>query len=405
MVWFRLLSSTALLSLSLGSFSPWTNAAAFLHAAKTMELFPGKSVMLNQLLFSGQIPDFLPIPAPAGPSGTPTPTPPPETLSPTQTKTPEAPTPTKKPAAPTPLPLGTTQATSDGNPVYQFPEAAPMNDDTTTYTLLVNKEHSLASNYIPYMVEPAVEIYHKGTNERRYLQPVAAAALEELFAAAKKDGLELVLRCGFRSYSLQRSIYSWALQSTGYYNTARYHAVPGTSEHQTGLAVDLCCEATGYNNNYDFLNTKEYAWLQKNAHHYGWILRYPDKKQSITGYNFEPWHFRYVGVPLATYLNEQKITLEEYYGAPSTTYLQGVPEEFWSSMSEAEYRFMLESVVAYKKDPSGKSQPTPTPKTTATPKTTPTPKLSDLPAPSVPPKAAATPQPSLAPAGHDTSHN
>ena len=166
-------------------------------------------------------------------------------------------------------------------------------------------------------MEPEVEIYHKGINERRYLQPIAATALEEMFAAAETDGYHLVLRCGFRSYNLQRAIYSWNLKTYGYYEVSRYHALEGTSEHQTGLAVDLCCEATGYNNNFDFINTKEYTWLLINAHHYGWILRYPKHKSDLTGYNFEPWHFRYVGTRVSLDMKHSGLCLEEYLGITS----------------------------------------------------------------------------------------
>lgn len=282
-----------------------------------------------------------------------------------------APTPTPKPTPkPTPLPLGKkkVQSTKPGNLTFAYPETAPLNTDPATYTFLVNKEYPMASSYIPYMVEPDVEIYHKGINERRYLQPIAATALEELFAAAEADGYHLVLRCGFRSYKLQKAIFKWNLETYGYYEVSRYHALAGTSEHQTGLAVDLCCEATDYKNNYDILKTPEYAWLVKNAHRYGWILRYPEDKTDITGYNFEPWHFRYVGVELATYLKEQDLVLEEYYGALPTSHLITVPEEYWSLLSEEDYALMQKDLEEYKKkQEEAAQQPTPTPDTDVDP--------------------------------------
>ena len=281
------------------------------------------------------------------------------TPTPVPTKAPEptaTPKPTKKPKPtatpkPTPLPLGKkkVQSKKPGKLTFCYPDPAPLNTDPATYTLLVNKEYPIASSYIPYMVEPDVEIYHKGINERRYLQPIAATALEEMFSAAEEDGYHLVLRCGFRSYRLQKSIYQWNLKTYGYYEVTRYHALAGTSEHQTGLAVDLCCEATGYNNNFDFLKTPEYAWMLENAHLYGWTLRYPEDKTDITGYNFEPWHFRYVGVELATYLKEQDLVLEEYYGALPTTNLIAVPEEYWSLLTEDDYALMMEELEAFEK--------------------------------------------------------
>ncbi len=279
---------------------------------------------------------------------TPTPAPTPTPL-PTQTPTPTS---TPKPtAAPTQVPLGpeTEQSLLPGELTFTYPETAPLNTNTNTYTLLVNKEYLLPSDYIPYMVEPQVEIYHKGINERRYLQPVAATALEEMFAAAEEDGLHLVLRCGFRSYRLQKAVYSWNLKTYGYYEVTRYHALPGTSEHQTGLAVDLCCEATNYENNFDIIQTPEYAWLLNNAHQYGWILRYPKHKIDITGYNFEPWHFRYVGAELATYLKFNDLVLEEYYDALPTTNLLAVPKEYWDDLSDEDFALMMKELEEYEK--------------------------------------------------------
>ncbi len=325
-----------------------------------------------------------PTPKPtAAPTATPSPVP---TVTPAPTSTPK-PTP-----VPTQVPLGKkkVQSKKPGNLTFTYPEAAPLNTDTATYTLLVNKEYPISSKYIPYMVEPDVEIYHKGINERRYLQPIAATALEELFAAAEEDGFHLVLRCGFRSYNLQKAIYSWNLKTYGYYEVTRYHALEGTSEHQTGLAVDLCCEATDYKNNYDILKTPEYAWLLENAHHYGWILRYPEDKTEITGYNFEPWHFRYVGVELATYLKEQDIVLEEYYGALPTTNLIAVPEKYWSYLSDEDYAFMMEEIAAYeKKQEEAAKLPSPTPEAEPTDAPEPT-DIPENPAPS--PTATAAPE-------------
>jgi LAS superfamily LD-carboxypeptidase LdcB len=206
-----------------------------------------------------------PLPSPyeliatATPAPTPTPKP-----TPTPTPTP-APTATPKPTPkPTQVPIGPEKLQSllPGELTFNYPETALLNTDTDTYTLLVNKEYLLPEKYIPYMVEPDVEIYHKGINERRYLQPIAATALEDMFTAAESDGYHLVLRCGFRSYRLQKSIYAWNLKTYGYYEVTRYHALPGTSEHQTGLAVDLCCEATNYENNYDILK-KIYLSVKK----------------------------------------------------------------------------------------------------------------------------------------------
>lgn len=340
----------------------------------------------------------------------PTPTPRP-TATPTPTP---SPTPTPRPTpVPTRVPLGNTSSDHAGELTFTYPEAAALNTDTSSYTLLVNKEYPLSSSYIPFMVEPKVEIYHKGINERRYLQPVAATALEELFAAAEEDGYHLVLRCGFRSYWLQKSIYSYALKNYGYYEASRYHALPGTSEHQTGLAVDLCCKATNYENNFSILNTPEYAWLLENAHKYGWILRYPEDKTDITGYDFEPWHFRYVGLELAAYIKEQDITLEEYYGALPSTNLLAVPKEYWSLLSKKEFELMKKELEEYEKRQEELAKLTPTPSPTDTPDLTgtpvPTPDPADTPDltgtpvptpdPADLPELTSTPEPTSGPVG------
>ncbi len=326
---------------------------------------PTTTYNLTQVEFPKSFPSLKEMIATPTPAPTPTPKP---TATPAPTATPK---PTPKP---TQVPLGKSQSTKPGKLTFEYPEPAPLNTKTSTYTLLVNKEYPLSSKYIPYMVEPNVEIYHKGINERRYLQPIAATALEEMFAAAEEDGLHLVLRCGFRSYRLQNSIYSWNLKTYGYYEVSRYHALAGTSEHQTGLAVDLCCKATNYKNDFTILDTKEYAWLLENAHLYGWILRYPEDKVDITGYNFEPWHFRYVGIELATYLKENNIVLEEYYGALPKTNLLAVPESFWNLLSEEDFKLMEKDIAEYeKRQEELANQPTPTPAPTPSP--TPTPEI------------------------------
>ena len=346
-----------------------------------MQTVPSKTYNLSEMKYPAQFP------SPYELIATPTPRP-----TPAPTATP-APTPTPKPTpVPTQVPLGKkkVQSKEPGNLTFNWPETAALNTDTATYTLLVNMEYPISSKYIPYMVEPEVEIYHKGINERRYLQPIAATALEEMFAAAEADGFHLVLRCGFRSYKLQKSIYTWNLKTYGYYEVSRYHALPGTSEHQTGLAVDLCCKATNYDNNFDFLDTEEYAWLLENAHLYGWILRYPEDKTDITGYNFEPWHFRYVGVELATYLKEHNIVLEEYYGALPTSNLLAVPEEYWKYLTEDDYELMMEEIAAYeKKQEELANQPTPTP----TPEPTDVPEPTEAPEPTDAPEATPTEAP------------
>ena len=207
-------------------------------------------------------------------------------------------------------------------------EARKLNTDPNTLTFLVNKEHALPADYVPKLVEPQVNHCQPTGSHKRYMRAEAAAALEEMFAAAKADGYDLWVKTAYRSYKNQYDTYTWMLQYRGVQEAVYYHAIPGTSEHQTGLAVDIVCEASKYENDLSFERTKEYTWLKDNCYKYGFTLRYLKGMEHITGYNYEPWHYRYVGVELATYLMENNLTLEEYYQALPTTDLFQVPEEY-----------------------------------------------------------------------------
>ena len=207
-------------------------------------------------------------------------------------------------------------------------EARKLNTDPNTLTFLVNKEYGLPENYVPKLVEPKVKHCQPVGSHKRYMRAEAAEALEDMFAAAKEAGYELWVKTAYRSYKNQYDTYTWVLKYCGVQEAVYYHAVPGKSEHQTGLAVDIVCEASNYENDLSFEKTKEYTWLKENCYKYGFILRYMDGMEHITGYNYEPWHYRYVGVELATYLTEHKMTLEEYYNALPTTDLFQVPEEY-----------------------------------------------------------------------------
>ena len=133
----------------------------------------------------------------------------------------------------------------------------------------------------------------------------AANALESLFNAADADGIYLYAVSGYRSYSYQSSIYN---------PYSGYSAPPGASEHQLGLAMDVTAAQYGGNLVTEFGYTDEGKWLAENAHKYGFVVRYLEGKEDITGYYYEPWHIRYLGVELATELKEKGLTLEEFYG-------------------------------------------------------------------------------------------
>jgi hypothetical protein len=156
--------------------------------------------------------------------------------------------------------------------------------------LIANKKYSLPTYYNP------------GINSEAYNQ------LLKLNSDATKVGYRIPLISGFRSYSDQKTIYYNYVSIYGQAQTDTFSARPGTSEHQTGLAFDV----GKLDDNYG--NTNEGVWLAENAHRYGFIIRYPKGKQHITGYQYEPWHIRYLGVDLATKVYNSGLTLEEYLG-------------------------------------------------------------------------------------------
>ena len=183
-----------------------------------------------------------------------------------------------------------------------------------SYTVLVNREYPISKQYVPDdLVVPDVLFSFYGTYEKSYVRQRAASALEDLFAGARESGYTLKLVSAYRSYSRQKQIYNNNVRKKGAEKADMVSAIPGSSEHQTGLAIDVSCSAVGCTLEESFGNTAEGKWLAKNCYKYGFIIRYPKNKTDITGYSYEPWHIRYVGKNLAKHLNKKKITLEEYY--------------------------------------------------------------------------------------------
>ncbi len=139
----------------------------------------------------------------------------------------------------------------------------------------------------------------------------AQAAFEEMAAAAKEDGISLWIASGYRSYDYQQGLYDRYVSNYGQAEADRFSARPGHSEHQTGLAFDLNVIDDS------FAGTPEAEWIAANCYKYGFIVRYPEGKEDITGYKYEPWHVRYLGVETATAVYESGLTLEEYLGITS----------------------------------------------------------------------------------------
>lgn len=172
------------------------------------------------------------------------------------------------------------------------------------YFQLINKEHPLPADYIPEnLVDLGLPFDALPGEQKRLLEEKAAYAVLELISRSRREGLNLYCISGYRSYDRQAELY----------NGNSYVAMPGTSEHQSGLALDLSCPSVYMELTEDFAETKEGIWLVGHAPLYGFILRYPKNKEEITGVPYEPWHIRYVTKPLASYLAITGLTLEEYH--------------------------------------------------------------------------------------------
>lgn len=187
--------------------------------------------------------------------------------------------------------------------------------NSTNVMALVNKEFYLPEEYIPGdLVKPEVEFSFKEEDiEKSLMRKEAAEALEKMFDNATKNGIEIFAVSGYRSYSRQKSLYDAEVNRVGIEKAEQAVAIPGASEHQSGLAMDISSRSNKLYLNEAFANTTEGKWLKENAHHFGFILRYPKEKMEITNYMYEPWHFRYVGVKAATIMYEHNWTLEEYF--------------------------------------------------------------------------------------------
>jgi len=192
--------------------------------------------------------------------------------------------------------------------------------DVNSVAVLVNKEFALPDDYNPSdLVYPNVRFTFKEKIEKRMMRSEAAKALENLFDGAEKDGIYLAGVSAYRSHKTQTALFNRYVERDGEEKAKTYSAVPGHSEHETGLAIDVSgsdgkCAAEDC-----FGDTKEAEWLAKHASEYGFIIRYPEGKDSITGYKYEPWHIRYVGVDIASEIADRGITLEEYYGSIPVT--------------------------------------------------------------------------------------
>ncbi|OKP85738.1 peptidase M15 [Paenibacillus sp. P32E] len=219
-------------------------------------------------------------------------------------------------AEPSPTATATDKPSDAGSSGSGDPSAELTAAEPESLEAIINKQYKLPDGYKPAdLVYPDVPFIFSEKIEKRMMRKAAATALENMFAGAKKDGVHLAGVSGYRSEATQTRLFNNYVAKDGEEKARTYSAVPGHSEHQTGLAIDLSgtngkCAAESC-----FAGTEEANWLAAHAAEYGFIIRYPEGKQAITGYMYEPWHVRYVGKDIAASIAERGITLEEYFDA------------------------------------------------------------------------------------------
>lgn len=200
--------------------------------------------------------------------------------------------------------------TAKNETVYYDTPFIPEGGDETVQ--LVNKVCGLSKDYKPANLQLTKYRATDRAEANQYMIDYAADAIDAMIEAAKEEGYTILVTTAYRSYSFQSTLYNNYVAQDGQAAADRYSARPGTSEHQSGLAADLTSATVNYRLTKDFGSTPEGQWLAQHAAEYGFILRYTADGEPITGYMYEPWHFRYVGVENATYIMENGLTLEEF---------------------------------------------------------------------------------------------
>ena len=172
--------------------------------------------------------------------------------------------------------------------------------------MLVNKHRSLTKDFEPDDLVSIDEEY--AADDTQAGSRIAVNAFIEMYKDAQKEGYDLVINSSYRSYQDQEEVCNTYRDLYGDNYVTNYVAMPGFSEHQTGLSFDIGSKDTNV-----FAESDEYTWIQENAHNYGFIQRFPEEYEAVTGFRAEPWHYRYVGKKIASYIYENNISFEEYY--------------------------------------------------------------------------------------------
>lgn len=199
-----------------------------------------------------------------------------------------------------------TEINIENNSIKEVKEETVEEDDNLTKIQIEDEtDEEVKIRYVDGVLlvnknNPIPEDYNPGVNEE------AKAAFDKMTEVAKEQDLSIYIVSGFRSYDTQKKLYENYVAKYGQSLADTFSAKPGHSEHQTGLAFDVCSVEDVFG------DTQESKWLALNAHRFGFIIRYPEGKEDITGYKYEPWHIRYLGVDIATKVYNSGLTLEEY---------------------------------------------------------------------------------------------
>ncbi len=206
---------------------------------------------------------------------------------------------------------GVCLAENYGMPAWEYPLEPEILENKAGYITLVNRDHLLGSDYEPYDLE-VINARAIPDIKGDMLRKAALQAVREMFAAAEADGCVLYLKSVYRAYSTQKYMYNRRLENVG--RDDGVVAYPGSSDHQTGLGADILnlewTKKSGMTP--AFGNTAEAQWMEAHCAEYGFIIRYMEDKEEITGIIYEPWHLRYVGVEAAAYIMENHLSLEEF---------------------------------------------------------------------------------------------
>ncbi|MEG0829952.1 MAG: M15 family metallopeptidase [Anaerovoracaceae bacterium] len=210
-------------------------------------------------------------------------------------------------------PVTGTTVEESKKPATETTNSKPV-EKQSKYLILVNKTHSIGKKDVPEDLQKLKTVASDRTSTYQQMSKPAAIAFEKLAAGAKADGYEIVATTAYRPYNYQKELYDNYVAKDGKTAAETYSAKPGTSEHQTGLSVDVSSPSVSYRLTQEYGKTAEGKWLAQNAHKYGFIIRFLKGRSEITGYEYEPWHIRYVGKQPAKEIYDQDITLEEYLG-------------------------------------------------------------------------------------------